>query len=85
MRAHVFASLVLLVPAATFATPVIYKCVAENGKVTYSESPCYGQSWHRFGAPEPKPSRETVSQPVTPPPAPKSADRPRVVKLPTPP
>ena len=86
MRAFLLAALTVLAPAAAFGTPVIYKCVADSGKVTYSESPCYGETWHRFGAPEPKPGRDTVTQPtVTPPPVPKSTDRPRVVKLPTPP
>jgi uncharacterized protein DUF4124 len=85
MRALLLAILTVLAPAA-FAAPVIYKCVADNGKVTYSESPCYGENWHRFGAPDPKPGRDTVSEPAaTPQRAPKSTERPRVVKLPTPP
>jgi hypothetical protein len=86
MRAFVFTAFAVLMPAAASAAPVIYKCVAESGKVTYSESPCYGETWHRFGAPEPKPGRDTVLQRTAPaPPAPKSTERPRVVKLPTPP
>jgi hypothetical protein len=30
---------------------VVYKCVGAGGKVTYSQNPCYGENWQRFGAP----------------------------------
>jgi Domain of unknown function (DUF4124) len=47
----------LVVAIATAAAPThadpIYKCTAAGGKVTYSQNPCYGESWQRFGAPAP--------------------------------
>jgi hypothetical protein len=74
---------------AMAAAPVIYKCVAANGKVTYSESPCYGEAWHRFGTPPPNKAirdQETAQAAPKAAPAPKGdVARPRVVKLPTPP
>jgi hypothetical protein len=74
---------------ALAAAPVIYKCVGNEGKVTYSESPCYGETWHRFGTPPPdKDVRGQESAQAAPKtaPAPKGdVARPRVVKLPTPP
>ena len=39
----------------------IYKCTGAGGKVTYSQNPCYGESWQRFGAPPPSPPK---SQPA---------------------
>lgn len=33
---------------------VVYKCVDAAGKTTYSQNPCYGENWHRFGAPQPE-------------------------------
>ena len=30
------------------AAAQIYKCVAENGRVTYAANPCYGEQWQRF-------------------------------------
>ena len=76
----------LAVPA--HASTLVYKCVNEAGKVTYSESPCYGERWHRMGAHQPpKPRQEPVSQPAATPAADaKSPSRPRTAaKMPTPP
>lgn len=44
-QAVVFAAICLGSPPAPAQ---IYKCVAENGKVTYAENPCYGEQWQRF-------------------------------------
>ncbi len=62
----------LLAALACVAAPAlpqpVYKCVADNGKVTYSQNPCYGEQWHRLGekAPQSRKSSETTA-PVIPP------------------
>ena len=43
--AVVFAAVCLGSPPAPAQ---IYKCVAENGKITYAANPCYGEQWQRF-------------------------------------
>ncbi len=45
-KAVVFAAVCLGSPPAP--AQIIYKCVAENGKITYSANPCYGEQWQRF-------------------------------------
>jgi len=45
-KAVTFAAICLGSPAA--AAQIIYKCVAENGKITYAANPCYGDQWQRF-------------------------------------
>jgi hypothetical protein len=42
----------------------IYKCINNEGRVTYSAMPCYGERWKRMGAPEPPPPKP---QPTTAP------------------
>lgn len=49
--------------APALATPV-YKCVSDGGKVTYSQNPCYGENWHRFG--EQRAPRRPAVQPAAP-------------------
>ena len=44
-KAMVFAAVCLGSPPAPAQ---IYKCVAENGKITYAANPCYGEQWQRF-------------------------------------
>ena len=86
MRALVFVLAAFALPAQ--ASTLVYKCVNEAGKVTYSESPCYGERWHRLGAPAaPKARAEPTSQPAaTPATEPTSINRPRTAaKMPTPP
>lgn len=46
----------------------IYKCINNEGRVTYSAMPCYGERWKRMGAPEsppPKPQPTTAPAPVS--------------------
>ena len=43
---------------------VVYKCVDASGKVTYSQNPCYGEDWHRFGAPTPAPPKPKPANPA---------------------
>lgn len=45
-KAVVFAAVCLGSPAAP--AQIIYKCIAENGKITYAANPCYGDQWQRF-------------------------------------
>jgi hypothetical protein len=52
--------LALLCICATAHADVVYKCVGAGGKVTYSQNPCYGEDWHRFGAPS---SAESPAEP----------------------
>ena len=44
-KAVVFAAVCLGSPPAPAQ---IYKCVAENGKITYAANPCYGEQWQWF-------------------------------------
>ena len=44
-KAVVFAAVCLGSPPAPAQ---IYKCIAENGKITYAANPCYGEQWQRF-------------------------------------
>ena len=44
-NAVVFAAVCLGSPPASAQ---IYKCIAENGKITYAANPCYGEQWQRF-------------------------------------
>jgi hypothetical protein len=44
-QAVVFAAVCLGSPSAPAQ---IYKCEAENGKITYAANPCYGEHWQRF-------------------------------------
>lgn len=56
-----------LAGAPVFAQPV-YKCVADDGKVTYSQNPCYGEQWHRLGEArtQRKPASESAAPASTP-------------------
>jgi len=45
--------LVLLCIGTATHADIVYKCVDAGGKVTYSQNPCYGENWHRFGGPTP--------------------------------
>lgn len=63
-----FAFMLAVAPAV--AMPV-YKCVADDGKVTYSQNPCYGEQWHRLG--EARAQRKPASETATPPKAPEKA------------
>ena len=59
----------LLSVALIFAAPaahadVVYKCVDANGKVTYSQNPCYGEDWHRFGDPGAAPPKPKAAKPA---------------------
>jgi hypothetical protein len=47
ITAFLLVSLTLAGPPVA-ANP-IYKCRASDGKVTYSQMPCYGDQWHRLG------------------------------------
>ena len=51
LRALIVVAIAAAAPSA-HAQP-IYKCVGAGGKVTYSQNPCYGENWQRFGAPPP--------------------------------
>lgn len=69
--------LVLALASATtvaHAADPIYKCKDADGKVTYSQNPCYGENWQRFGAsaeaqrkPQPQPASAKTPAPPTPP------------------
>lgn len=50
--------LALLYMGSAAHADVVYKCVGAGGKVTYSQNPCYGEDWHRFGAPPPDEPRQ---------------------------
>ncbi len=58
-RTFFLAALLLAITAAAppARADMIYKCTGADGKVTYSQNPCYGENWHRFGAP-PEPQRK---------------------------
>lgn len=46
----------------------IYKCINNEGRVTYSAMPCYGERWKRMSAPEsppPKPQPTIAPAPVS--------------------
>ena len=45
-KAMVFAAVCLGSPPAP--AQIIYKCVAEDGKITYAANPCYGEQWQRL-------------------------------------
>jgi hypothetical protein len=48
---------VLLLVAWPVQSNPIYKCINNEGRVTYSAMPCYGERWKRMGAPEPSPPK----------------------------
>lgn len=62
-RTYFLPPLLLAIAAAApsaHADP-IYKCIGDGGKITYSQNPCYGETWQRFGAP---PESQHKPQPV---------------------
>jgi hypothetical protein len=48
---------VLVLVAWPVKSNPIYKCINNEGRVTYSAMPCYGERWKRMGAPEPSPPK----------------------------
>ena len=55
IRALLLAVLVLV--AWPVKSNPIYKCINNEGRVTYAAMPCYGERWKRMGAPEPSPPK----------------------------
>jgi hypothetical protein len=41
--------LLLALAATSSAANPVYKCKSDEGKVTYSQTPCYGEDWQRMG------------------------------------
>lgn len=59
---------VVILSAGPVQSNPIYKCINNEGRVTYSAMPCYGERWKRMGAPEsppPKPQPTTAPAPVS--------------------
>lgn len=63
--------LVLVSAAAPASAQPVYKCVADDGKVTYSQNPCYGEQWHRLG--EARAQRKPAPEAAAPVKAPEKA------------
>lgn len=55
--------LLTLAATSTFANPV-YKCRSDEGKVTYSQTPCYGEDWQRMGERPATPKEDRRQRPL---------------------
>lgn len=67
IRALLPAILVLL--AGPVKSNPIYKCINDEGRVTYAAMPCYGERWKRMGTPEAPPPKRNAGTSIAPEPA----------------
>jgi hypothetical protein len=65
LRALIVVAIAAVAPSAHADT--IYKCIGAGGKVTYSQNPCYGENWQRFGAPPPSQRKPQPANTKAPP------------------
>lgn len=59
---HLF--LLLALAATSAAANPVYKCRSDEGKVTYSQTPCYGEDWQRMGERPATPKEDRRQRPL---------------------
>jgi hypothetical protein len=59
-----FLLLAIALAASSAAANPVYKCRSDEGKVTYSQIPCYGENWQRMGERPATPKEDRRQRPL---------------------
>lgn len=73
MLIRVLLPAILVLLAGPVKSNPIYKCINDEGRVTYAAMPCYGERWKRMGTPEAPPPKRNPGSPISPEPTAKSS------------